>query len=174
MVAGGEDEATTTVRQSALTRVRRRQPLLLSAAAIRVLPARGRGAGAVVGGGRHALGRDGEVDAGAARDLFAGKHPHSGEYLIPARGSSARANARSAESDLDTAAAAALLGLSVEGVRARLRAGTLAGDKTPQGHRRIPASAIEAHLAGRPAPASPVSRSLERIHPTKRARAAPR
>jgi conjugative relaxase-like TrwC/TraI family protein len=106
------------------------------------------------GAGATALGLGGEVDAAALRDLFAGKHPHTGEYLISARGSSARANARVAEADLDAAAAAALLGLSVEGVRSRLRAGTLAGEKTPRGDWRIPASAIEAHLAGRPAPAS--------------------
>ncbi len=106
------------------------------------------------GAGATALGLGGEVDAGALRDLFAGKHPTTGEYLISARGSSARANARGADADLDAAAAAALLGLSVEGVRARLRASTLAGEKTPQGHWRIPASAIEAHLVGRPAPPS--------------------
>ncbi len=80
--------------------------------------------------------------------------PHTGAYLISARGSSARANARVADADLDAAAAAALLGLSVDGVRARLRAGTLAGAKTPQGHWRITAEAIEAHLAACPAPPS--------------------
>ena len=106
------------------------------------------------GAGATALGLGGEVDAGALRDLFAGKHPGTGAYLISARGSSARANARLAEGDLDSAAAAALLGMSVEGVRARLRTGTLAGTKTAQGHWRIPAGAIEAHVAG-PAPASP-------------------
>lgn len=106
------------------------------------------------GAGATALGLAGEVDAGALRDLFAGKHPNTGEYLISARGSSARANARLADADFDAAAAAALLGLSVEGARSRLRAGTLAGAKTPQGHWRISADAIEAHLAGAPASAS--------------------
>src|SRR4051812_36401238 len=75
------------------------------------------------GAGATALGLAGEVVAGALRDLFAGKHPNTGEYLISARGSSVRANARGAGADVDAAAAAALLGLSVEGVRARLRAG---------------------------------------------------
>jgi hypothetical protein len=86
------------------------------------------------GAGATTLGLAGEVDGDALRDLFEGKHPNTGQYLISARGSSARANARSAEADLDTAAAAARLGLSVEGVRARLRAGILAGERTPRGH----------------------------------------
>lgn len=98
------------------------------------------------GDGATALGLAGEVDAAALRDLFAGKHPNTGVYLISARGSSARANARLGDGDLDIAAAAARLGLSVEGVRARLRAGTLAGTKTPQGHWRIPTAAVDAFL----------------------------
>jgi len=102
------------------------------------------------GDGATALGLAGDVDATALRDLFAGKHPDTGEYLISARGSSARAIARSNDDDMDTAAAAARLGLSVEGVRTRLRAGTLAGEKTPDGRWRIPATSVEASLGGRP------------------------
>src|SRR5205085_4678234 len=64
-----------------------------------------------------------------------------------ARGSSARANARAVEGDFDTTAAAARLGLSVEGVRSRLRSGALAGEKTPGGVWRVPAAAVEAALA---------------------------
>lgn len=106
------------------------------------------------GDGAAALGLPGEVDATALRDLFAGKHPNTGAYLISARGSSARASSRAEEADLDAAAAAARLGLGVEGVRAWLRAGTLAGEKTPRGHWRVPAAAVDAYLAGRPQPSS--------------------
>ncbi|MCA1674644.1 MAG: relaxase domain-containing protein, partial [Actinobacteria bacterium] len=99
-----------------------------------------------------ALGLGGEVDPADLRDLFAGRHPRSGAYLIPARGSSPRSNDRQVRADLDTAAAAGELGLSVEGVRARLRAGKLAGERMPRGHWRIPAAAIDAYRSGRPQP----------------------
>src|SRR5207302_760029 len=69
-------------------------------------PGRWRGRGAT------ALGLQGEVQPQALRDLFEGKHPITGEYLISARGSSARANARDRERHVDAQAAATELGLS--------------------------------------------------------------
>lgn len=106
------------------------------------------------GAGADAMGLRGEVEADALRALLAGRHPATGEWLVAARGSSARAATRRAVADLDTTAAAARLGLSVEGVRHRLRTGTLAGERVAGGGWRIPAEAVEAALAGRPQPRS--------------------
>lgn len=109
---------------------------------------KGEAPGRWLGAGAARLGLAGEVSAQELHDLFAGKDPRSGQYLIPARGSSTRAARRAEEVGVDVKAAAAGLGLSEDAVRKKLRQGELAGEKTARGHWRIPASAIEAHLAG--------------------------
>ena len=106
------------------------------------------------GAGAATLGLAGEVTAQALHDLCTGKDPTTGRYLTTARGSSARAEARRRGALLDTRATAAALGLTEAAVRTRLRAGSLAGGKGPDGVTwRIPAEAVEAYRAGRPQPA---------------------
>ena len=116
------------------------------------------------GAGAEALGLAGQVTQQALLDLFHGKNPADGAYLISARGSASRASTRSEERELDVAAAAARLGLSTEGVRARLRSGVLDGHKGPGGAWRVPASAIAAfQITGSPGPAG----SRDRTRPTR-------
>ncbi|MGH8971635.1 MAG: MobF family relaxase [Acidimicrobiia bacterium] len=109
---------------------------------------KGEAPGRWLGAGAARLGLSGEVTAQDLHDLFASKDPRSGRYLIPARGSSARAARRAEAEGIDVKAAAARLGMSEDGVRKKLRQGELAGEKTPRGHWRIPVSAIDAHMAG--------------------------
>ncbi|HET9733517.1 MAG TPA: MobF family relaxase [Acidimicrobiales bacterium] len=105
-------------------------------------PGRWRGFGAT------ALGLQGEVQPQALHDIFDGKHPASGEYLISAQGSSVRSNARDRERHVDVKAAAATLGVSEQRVRALLRSGQLAGEKTTRGAWRIPTAALNAFEDG--------------------------
>lgn len=109
---------------------------------------KGKAPGRWLGSGAARLGLSGEVRAQELHDLFAGKDPRSGRYLIPARGSSARAGRRVEEAGVDVRAAAARLRISEDALRKKLRQGELAGEKTPKGRWRIPVSAIDAHLAG--------------------------
>jgi len=109
-------------------------------------PGRWRGLGAA------ALGLQGEVQPQALHDIFDGKNPATGEYLISARGSSARANARDQERHVDVKAAAATLGLSESRVRGLLREGRLAGDKASRGGWRVPVDSLQAFRAGREQP----------------------
>ena len=105
-------------------------------------PGRWRGFGAT------AMGLQGEVQPQALHDLFDGKHPATGVYMISSKGSSARANARDRERWVDVKAAAAGLGLSESRVRTLVREGRLAGEKTARGAWRIPTAAIESYAAG--------------------------
>ncbi|MEW6470938.1 MAG: MobF family relaxase [Actinomycetota bacterium] len=109
---------------------------------------KGEAPGRWLGAGAARLGLSGEVTAEELHDLFAGKDPRSGRYLVAARGSSTRARRRAEEAGIDVKAAAARLALSEDAVRKKLRRGELAGEKTPRGHWRIPVAAIEAHQAG--------------------------
>ncbi|MBW3613925.1 MAG: relaxase domain-containing protein [Actinobacteria bacterium] len=105
------------------------------------------------GEGARALGLQGEVVPQALRDLFEGKHPATGEYLISARGSAARASARDRERWHDVAAVAAQLNLAEAKARQQLRRGTLAGQKTPSGAWRVSSDAVAAFREGKPQPA---------------------
>jgi conjugative relaxase-like TrwC/TraI family protein len=105
------------------------------------------------GSGAVALGLAGEVTPQALHDLFQGKNPADGTFLISARGSASRASARAAEASLDVAAVAARLDLSQEAVRARLRSGVIEGHKGPGGAWHVPPSALDAYrAAGSPPP----------------------
>ena len=111
------------------------------------------------GEGARALGMKGEVVPQALRDLFEGKHPATGEYLISARGSAARAAARDRERWHDVRAVAAELGLPEAKVRQHLRQGTLSGQKTSSGSWRV---SSEAMAAMRDAKAQPTAADLPR------------
>lgn len=100
--------------------------------------------------------RDGRVAPADLHDVFAGKDPRSGEYLTPSRGSPGRVAARAEDVAVDVRAAAARLGVAADTVRARLRAGTLAGEKTASGRWRVSSAAIDAALAGTNTSALPV------------------
>jgi conjugative relaxase-like TrwC/TraI family protein len=98
--------------------------------------------------GATALGLQGEVTPQQLHDIFAGKDPVTGEYLISSRGSSARAAAREAERHIDVKAAAAVLGLSDGRVRELLREGRLAGTKSASGSWRILLGGVNAWKGG--------------------------
>lgn len=115
---------------------------------------KGEAPGRWMGDGARALGLAGEVSPAAVRALFCGKHPVTGVYLASARGSSARAGARSAGRDLDVRAAAARLDVSADRVRALLRSGELAGTKARNHAWRISTDAVDAYEEGRPQPAA--------------------
>src|SRR5581483_4220253 len=107
----------------------------------------GEAPGRWVGSGAARLGLAGEVAPAELRDLFAGKDPRTGTYLTSGKGSTGRAAARAAEVSVDVRAAAARLGVAEDTVRARLRAGTLDGEKVG-GRWRVSAASIDAVMAG--------------------------
>ncbi len=93
---------------------------------------RGEAQGRWVGSLREVLRLDGEVDPEHFRRVLVGQQPHTGDYLISAAGSSGRAARRRTESLsaepadaalVDTARAAAALGVSTRYVRMLLDAG---------------------------------------------------
>jgi conjugative relaxase-like TrwC/TraI family protein len=108
----------------------------------------GEAPGRWTGTGAARLGLAGEVAPADLHDVFAGKDPRSGEYLTPSRGSPGRVAARAEDVAVDVRAAAARLGVAEDTVRARLRAGTLDGEKTASGRWRVSSAAIDAALAG--------------------------
>lgn len=112
----------------------------------------GEAPGRWAGQGAAHRGLGGEVSAQDLVDLFAGKDPVTGQWLISARGSAARAEERAAQCYLDTQAAATALGLSPKQVTARLRSGRLAGVKDDRGRWQVPTSAIDSHLEEKPQP----------------------
>ena len=115
---------------------------------------KGEAPGRWTGDGARALGLAGEVTPAALRTLFCGKHPNTGVYLASARGSSARAGARSSGRDLEVGAAAARLGLPADKVRTLLRTGELAGEKRRTGTWRVATDALDAYEQGRPQPSA--------------------
>ena len=90
--------------------------------------AKGRWAGSL----RETLGLDGEVDPEHFRAVLLGQHPHTGESLVSAQGSAGRAGRQrntastsldGSDAPVDTARAAAALGVSTRYVRMLLDAG---------------------------------------------------
>ncbi|MGE0728515.1 MAG: MobF family relaxase [Acidimicrobiia bacterium] len=143
---------------------------------------RGEAQGRWVGSLRPVLGLDGEVDPEHFRRILLGLHPWTGESLVSAQGSAGRAQSRSsaptggALSDIvDSARAAAFLGVSHQHVRRLLKAGSeyqqallaadhedvvteassyLLGERVSVGEReqwQIPRSEVERFAADRPA-----------------------
>ena len=100
------------------------------------------------GSGATALGLSGEVTSGPIHDLFDGKNPNTGEYLIPSKGSNRRARDRRGERVVDVKAAAAQLGIKPDRVRDLLSRGKLAGTKKGDGHWEVPQQAIDAYRRG--------------------------
>ncbi len=112
----------------------------------------GEAPGRWAGTGATAMGLRGEVTSGPIHDLFDGKHPNTGEYLIPSKGSNGRARDRRGDRVVDVRAAAGQLGIRPERVRVLLSRGTLAGTKTAGGHWEVPQPAIDAFRQGGPQP----------------------
>lgn len=112
----------------------------------------GEAPGRWAGQGAPLRGLAGEVSPQDLVDLFAGKDPVTGDWLISARGSAARAGDRAGLRYLDTEAAAAALELTPKQVTARLRSGRLAGVKDAHGRWQIPTTAIDACREGKRQP----------------------
>ena len=108
----------------------------------------GEAPGRWAGSGATALGLSGEVTSGPIHDLFDGKNPNTGEYLIPSKGSNRRARDRRGERVVDVKAAAAQLGIKPDRVRDLLSRGKLAGTKKGDGHWEVPQPAIDAYRHG--------------------------
>ena len=92
---------------------------------------RGEAQGRWVGSLREVLGLHGEVDSEHFRRVLQGDHPFTGEHLVSSQGSAGRAAARRAEKrpteisgEVDSARAAAFLGVSHQQVRRLVKAGT--------------------------------------------------
>jgi hypothetical protein len=143
---------------------------------------RGEAQGRWVGSLRPVLGLDGEVDPEHFRRVLLGLYPWTGEALVSAQGSAGRAQSRSAvltggvlSEVVDSARAAAFLGVSHQHVRRLLKAGSeyqqallaadhddvvtepssyLLGERISVGEReqwQIPRSEVERFAADRPA-----------------------
>jgi TrwC relaxase len=112
----------------------------------------GEAPGRWAGSGAAAMGLAREVTSRPIHDLFDGKHPNTGEYLIPSKGSNCRARERRGEQAVDVKAAAAQLAIRPDRVRDLLSRGKLAGTKRADGHWEVPQPALDAYRRGAPQP----------------------